>query len=371
MTRRISALCLLLLTGPFLLQCAALPSSTATPNPPSALCPYLLVDAIGEIGHKRPGWQEYLPLAFGATLEWADLLRTGKNAHGLVVCSNHTNLTVAELPGDYLGGLPCSRTKRVLTRGDSLVVGPQRSTPAGLSFPYIIRPRYTFLQTANPLIRWHPSSTGTITYTVRVLGGSVDWQTETTATELIYPDNAPSLEPGVPYIIKVVDSEGSSSAQEKTALDLGFVLLSATEVDAMKALVSQVSELGLSDQATRFVEAEIYASRGLRADAIVLFEELGLSVDAPAIHRRLGDLYLEVGLYVEAISAYRSALNGYRTLRDKYGEAHVLTGIGLAFRGDRNENEAQEYFRQALSLYEAFSDLENAENVRSLLNETK
>lgn len=360
--RRTVVWCFLL--GMALLLAGCAPQLPPTPTPAPDLGLHLLVETKGDLSHKRPGWVEYLPLSFGTHLDRDDLLRAAPDAEGLIVCAD---LSLAHVPPGYHSGLPCPRATPVLMRGESLVAGPQRDKPPAPSVPYVLSPRHTFIQTPYPLLRWHPSGTGTVTYTVRVWGGTLDWRAQTTATELRYPEDAPPLEPGVPYYLIVVDSEGHSSAEERTALDLSFALLPQEQVEAVQKLVAQAQGLGLADRGARLLQAEIYAASELRADAIGFLEELASGVDAPTVHRRLGDLYLEVGLYSEAEEAYERALEGYRSIADTDGEAHALVGLGLACRGNRDDVAARKYLEQALSIYQAIGDTEGAKRVEDVL----
>lgn len=368
-----------LVLGLALLLAACTTQPTPTPVPKSDLSLYLLVEATGDLSHKRPDWQEYLPLSFGTALDREDLLRAGPDAHGLIVCPD---LTLIEVTGEHWGGLPHPqataaprdgflppRVAPVLIRGESLVVGPRRDATLSTSIPYVLSPRHTFSQTPHPLLRWHPSITGTATYTIRVWGGTLEWWAETTATELRYPNDAPPLELGVPYRLAVMDDQGHSSDQERTALDLSFALLPPEKVTTVQSLMAQAQGLGLDERATRLLDAEIYAVHGLRADGIALLEELATEEDAPTVHRRLGDLYLEVGLYTEARQSYERALAGYYTLGQKDGEAHVLAGLGLAYRGNRDDATARDYLEQALRLYQAIGDTDGVTCVKSVLDE--
>jgi len=327
---------------------------------------HILVEVAGDLRHKRPGWQEYLPLSFGTALHPDDLLRGVPGARGLIVCAD---MTLVEVSGGYRGGLPCRPAEPILTRGESLVVEPRRDAPLVPSIPYILSPRRSFIRTAHPVLRWHPSSSEIIAYAVRVWGNSLDWQIETTATELVYPDNAPPLEPGTPYNLVVVDENGHSSEEEKTALDRSFALLSAREITVIEALVAQVRGLGLDDRATRFLNGEIYAIHKLRADAIFLFEGLPVEVEAPAISRRLADLCLEVGLYRESREAYERAWAGYQALGDGDGEAATLFGLGLAYWGERDDMTARKYLGQALTVYRSIGDVEGEGRVEAVLAE--
>ncbi len=339
-----------------------MPTAESTPTHDLGL--HLLVKVTGDLSHKRPGWKEYFPLSFGTALHWDDLLRAAADAQGLVVCAD---LTVAEVPANYQGGLPCPRAEPVLTRGESLVVGPRRDTQLAPSIPYILSPRRTFILTPHPVLQWQPSSSGIITYTVEVRGGSLDWKVETTATELVYPDNAPLLEPGMPYHLVVVDERGRSSEEEKTSLDLSFVLHPPKEIETIEALVARVRGLGLDDRAARLLISEIYTAHQLRSDAIALLEGLAAGEGAPAIHGRLGDLYLEIGLYREARQAYERALSGYRSFGDKAGEAASLSGLGLAYRGDGDDATARNYLEQAVTVYRSIGDADGANNVEEAI----
>ncbi len=355
------ALGTLLLLG----QCAP---SRSTPTPPSTatsdLGAHLLVRVTGDLGYKHPGWKEYLPLSFGLALRRGDLVRVAPDAEGLVVCAD---LSLAPLPSGYQGGLPCTQARPILTRGESLVVAPQRDMPPAAPVPYILSPRHTFLRDGTPLLRWAP--TGAAGYTVHLWGGEVDWTAQTTAAELRYGADAPPLQPGVAYHLSVTDADGHSSDQEGTALDLSFALLSPEQVAAVEALLAQAQDLELDEQATCLLEAEIYAAHGLRAEAITLLADLTAAKDAPTLHRRLGDLYLEVGLYTEAQAAFEQALSGYRVVGDRAGQAAALAGLGLAQRGNRDEAAARDSFSQARDLYQALGDAEGAGQVEKLLAE--
>jgi len=360
--RRICLFLLLTILG----GCA--PSSRPTPAAPAVATPdlgtHLLVRVVGSLSYKHPGWKEYLPLSFGVALRRGDLLWVAADGEGLVVCAD---LNLAPLPAGYQGGLPCAQTAPVLTRGESLVLAPQRNLTTAAPVPYILSPRHTFIRDGTPLLRWAPSGDETMSYTVRVWGGQVDWTTQTTATALRYGADAPPLQPGVTYHLSVTDAEGHSSAQEGTALDLGFALLPAEQVAAVEALLAQAQGLNLDEQASRLLEAEIEAAYGLRAEAIALLEGLVADEKAPDISRRLGELYLAVGLYTEAQAAFEQAQAGFQAVGDQAGQAAALVGLGLAQRGDRAEAAAQESLSQAHNLYQALGDTEGMDRVQRLL----
>jgi hypothetical protein len=314
---------------------------------------HLLVESSGRLTRKRPGWQEALPLSFGAILDRDDLLEVSAGGEGLVACAD---LSVSALAPGYRGGLPCPVGEPKMVREGSFVLGPRRSVAADPSIPYVLSPRHTYLLSGQPLLRWRASGPDTTTYTVRVWGSGLTWEAEATATEMRYPADAPVLQPGVSYHLSVTDSAGRSSEEEKTALDLSFVLLSTEQAAAVEALVTQVSGLGLSQRAANLLACQIYDGHDLRADAIRLLEEMAPRQDAPGLHRRLGSLYLEVGLYTEAASAYGLARNGYGALGDLEGEAAALAGVGLAHRGNGDDATARDWLEKSRALYQRLGD---------------
>lgn len=356
MVRRLGlvwALLMLLLLS--LVDCA--PASGPVPTLPlgagAELGMHLLVESSGRMTRKRPGWQEALPLSFGTVLDRDDLLEVSPGAEGLVACAD---LSVSALRPGYHGGLPCPVATPQLVREGSFVLGPRRSMAADSAIPYVVSPRHTYVLSTHPLLRWHPSVQGTTAYTVRLWGGAMEWQTETSATELRYPDDAPALQPGVSYYVSVTDSAGRSSEAEKTALDLSFVLLSAEEAEAVEALVAQAQRLGLSQRAADLLASQIYDGHDLRAEAIALLEAMAPRQDAPGLYRRLGDLYLEVGLYTEGVGAYELARAGYGAMGDLEGEAAALVGLGLAYRGNGDDVTARGWLEQARELYQRLGE---------------
>ncbi len=354
--------------------CASpLPDTTPTPAPTVATAQdlglHVLIDVQGKVTRTRPGWTQEIPLSLATMLSRSDLLRAATDATGVVVCADLK--TVAPIPGGYLGAAPCPQTAPLVTlRGDAVVVRPLRQTPEVLAvIPYVLAPRHSFIIDAHPLLRWHDSSPGA-PYSVRVWGDTLNWETTINASELRYPDDAPSLQPGTPYYVVVTDGNGRSSEEEKdaTALDLSFVLMDDAGIADVNSLLAQVNELAVSDVAKALLISEIYHARSLRTDAIAQLEGIAPAVTAPAVHQRLADLYLAVGLYLEAEQAFDDAVNAYRALGDIAGEAFSLAGLGLARRGLLQEEAAIQDLEAAAALYQQLNDLDAYEQTQEQLN---
>lgn len=327
--------------------------ATVSPEPTPTPVPLnLLVELRGMVEIKRvgAGWKDYLPASFGMLVKRGDLLKTDAQARASVFCSS---ISLEPIPSNHEGGIPCRGPIEVIKRKESNIV-PLKGENLHL-IPYIISPRRTKLMTTNPVLKWNPVS-GATTYTVMVRGDGLEWKTEVTATEMVYPPNAPRLVPGKIYKLIVVGG-GYSSEEEKTP-GLGFSLLSPEEAEEVRAEESKIKGLTLKDTAIHFIIGHLYASKELHSEAIAELEPLSAEIEEPAVYRALGDLYLEVRLYSYPQEHYAQALELSREGEDKEGEAAALAGLGLAYYGDRNNAEALNCLQMALAIYEEIGDVE-------------
>lgn len=332
------------------------PSPEPTPNPLN-----LLVELKGEVEIKRlkSGWKDYMPASFGVPVRQGDLLKTDAQARASVFCSD---ISLELIPSNYEGGIPCPGPTVLIKRKGSEIVPLKGKT---LDFiPYIISPRQTKLMTASPILKWNPLS-GVTTYNIIVRGDGLKWDAEVAATEMEYPLDAPRLVPGATYKLIVVG--GSHSSEEEKTPGIGFSLLSSKEMDEVKAEETKIKGLALENVASRFIIGHLYASEELRSEAITIFEALSTELEQPAIYRALGDLCLEVRLYFYAQERYARALELSKEMGDKEGEAAALAGLGLAYYGDRNNDEALKHLRAALATYGEIGDSEKIAEVSKAL----
>ncbi len=215
----------------------------------------------------------------------------------------------------------------------------------------VLAPRKTRLLDDRPLLRWS-AVTGATSYTIRIDG--TPWQTEVTgATELAYPPDAPALESGKGYRL-VVEVAGRSS-NEEAGPDLGFSLLAPAEAKAVRAEEARARGLGLSEEATRLLVANLYAGRQLYAEALQALRAPG-DAGQPALARLEGDLSLTVGLVGDAEAAYLGAHEASAAGGDREGEALASRGLAAVYGLIGNPQEAAQYFREARSLYEQLGD---------------
>jgi hypothetical protein len=276
------------------------------------------------------------------------------------------------LPGVH--GCPCTQpcTPEVcgINYGGS-TIGPTRGpdTDTGL-YPVVTSPRRTQLSNLRPTIRWTSiaGAKAQTTYTVTLYGDRMKaiWTINVVAeTRLAYPDNAPPLAPGQDY--KVVVTVGGQSSQQEHLAGLGFTTLTIEEARRLADAELQRKRLRLPETPTRFLIANLYAARGLYAEAIEQLEDLYATMKEPAVVRMLGDLYVKIGLNREAEKHYLEALRLTPT-----GD---LEGLGLTWKSLAQVHENLGLFEMAMTnlkaAKKAYCRLGNTAMVRALLKEKR
>ena len=347
----------------------ATPTNTSLPvaTPDLPVAGHLLLELDGELRYKCPGWNQFLPLSFGKMIQSGTLLDPNSSGTGLVVCANLETRRIDYYSSTCL----CEDSQRILMRGPSLMQAPQRTVnnqQVGM-IPYILRPRNTSVLDPQPLIAWNHPISQNITYTVRVWNYDFGWEWEAQDGQSQYPLDAPALQPGTTYYLKVTSFYNRTSDEEDPGMIIGFNLLTPERTATIESLVREARALGFDDIATRFLVAEIYASYHLRSDAIAELQQLSMDVDQPqpVFFQRLGDLYLEVGLYEQAIEAYISAEVGYAQLGDVAAQAEAYIGLGRAYFGTQRVDDVQAVMMEAERLYGELGDTERVEYIKANL----
>ena len=336
----------------------AIAAAPTTPSPDNAA--HLLVVVEGRVSVKRKGWTRYVPATFGMSLRSGDLLRLEESSRAAVACAD---LTLVSVPGG-VSGVPCMVPRPLLVYHGSLVNMTRDDTSD--EFPVIVSPRKTKLLSPRPILRWTPVAR-TTSYTVSVRGPNVNWSIEVSAkTDVVYPDNAPALSPGLTYKLSV--TAGSRSSDAESVPGLGFSVLKTDEAQVVRDREAKIRALGLAEPPTRFLIAQLYASQDLSAEAIEQLEALSKTFKEPAVLRSLGDLYLKIGLNRLAEERYLFALELSRTTNDFEGEAVVQNTLGLMYLDVfGNRGEAVQRLQQATGLYQTLGDGKTVRQIQERL----
>lgn len=252
------------------------------------------------------------------TLSLGDTLRV---LQGSVVISCENSLTRHRLPqGTSSISNYCSPNISPTTagglRGDDSAPGRLSVIPGGVNsnYPYVIRPRRTWLLDDQPQIVWNPIP-GARQYTVRVEGPDVSWSQTVETNQVIYPGE-PALTPGETYLVTVEADAGQSSLDESTTglweqlgddaaflyetndgTGLGFSLLPPTITPPVIRELEQLDEQGLSQDAKAVSQADILIRNDLFADAIAILEARATAgSEVATVYQLLGELYAHTGL---------------------------------------------------------------------------
>ena len=319
----------------------------------------IIVTVQGDASIKRAGWQTYAPAFFGAPLRKGDLLRLAASARVVVACAD---LKLSELPAG-VSGFPCKTGP-----GQSALVyagrlaAPTRGEPGVGEYPVVVSPRQTRLLDPHPAPRW-TAVPGVAQYRVSLQG--VDWSTAIDgSTETVYPSGAPALKPGTVY--RLIVEAGERSSTEEPGAGLGFELLGAGEVKAVRAAEATIRALGLSEAATRLLTANLYAVHDLQAEAIALLDPLAGSGE-PAVPRLVGDLYLSIGLNRQAEESYLQALTLSQGANDAEGQAAAHAALGAIYESLGSRAEAVRHWQGAIAGYERLGDQARTTELRALL----
>jgi hypothetical protein len=312
---------------------------------------HLVVAVEGRVAVKHKGWASYAPVVFGTDLRSGDLLKIDENSRAKVVCSD---LKLRDIVAGVTG-VPCNSSRPVLQRPDGSIINTTRSLPTEAAFPQVLSPRKTKLLSSQPLLRWAPIA-GVTRYKVTVRGGGYNWATIVdSSTAITYPPEAPKLQTGIDYKL-IVDTDDGRSSYEP-GLDLGFSILKAEDQKKVLQQEKQIENLGLPDGPTQFLIARLYASYGLRAEAIEKLEHTLPKFGAAAVPELLGDLYASIGLVRQSEINNLNAIELAKSENDEVGLMFAHLALGRMYKqGLNNPRAAIEHYDSALALANRLGD---------------
>jgi hypothetical protein len=293
------------------------------------------------------------------------LLKIDENSRARIVCSD---LTLRDIAAGVTG-VPCNSSRPVLQRPDGSIINTTRSWPTGATFPQVLSPRKTKLLSSQPLLRWAPVA-GATGYKVTVRGGGYNWATIVySSTEITYPAKAPKLQTGIDYKL-IVETEHRSSYEP--GFDLGFSILKTEDQKRVLQEERQIENLGLPDGPTQFLLARLYASHGLRAEAIEKLEHNLSTFKAAAVPKLLGDLYASIGLVRESETNDLNAIELAQSENDQIGLMFAHLALGRMYKqGLNNPRAAIMHFDSALDLANKLGDNLTATEAGESLAELK
>jgi len=308
-----------------------------------------LISAEGEVQLKRQEWSGYHPIAVGAVLCLGDLLRPAKGARVTVSCAdpnqNLWTVRAGVISGAASGCRPPAQPIHTIT-------GPITPTRNSLdrSIPDIISPSSTWLLNDKPKLRWL-AVPGATSYTARVSGPGVDWQTQVQKTEIVYPGQPPLKPVEEGYLLTVQADNGDLPAKAT------FGLLASNKATWVRTVAQRISAQNLSKEAKILALADFYIGQELIAEAIDLLEAVAAQESqTAAVYYILADLYAYVGLLRPAEQNYLQAAQLARTSNNIAGQAAAAARLTEVYMALGKQDLALQWRKIAQNRYRVLGE---------------
>jgi len=253
---------------------------------------------------------------------------------------------------------------------DGTEIHATRGSPNDGSYLTVVLPRKTKLLSAHPTLRWTPVK-GVSRYGVEIRAENFLWTTQVTAgTQVVYPNTAPPMKPGVDYKLIVVAGNGETS--DEPGVGLGFSLLSPEDAKAVLKEQKQIESLGLPPGPTDFLVAHLFTNHGLYAEAIERLEAISQNFKVAAVQKLLGDLFMDIRLPRQAEGRYLNALGLCAAENDQEGQMLIHKALAYIYwQILGNKETASQQLSQALEFARKLGDDLTASQAGQQLAELK
>lgn len=308
-----------------------------------------LIDDVEGVKIKRSAWNGYQSAGFGTAVQRGDLILPPDGTTVAILCADLIIKTI-----DQENGSPCKVAKPALTWDGARIVSPRAPDS---TIPYALYPRSTYILDSHPLLRWYDTGAGGYTVAIIQAGKEIWRQEGVNAAQLRYPDDAPPLEPGVSYLLKVVNEETGASSEEDPVKGLNFRLLPPERAATIIQTRDEIMALSLDAAAQNFALTVYYAGQGVYGEALGALNETALTRESPQLLLWNGRILADTYLYDEAETAYTAALALAETLDDIESQAQAQVALSQ-LTGDEG------YLETAIALYQELGDEETITNLR-------
>jgi hypothetical protein len=326
----------------------------------------MIVEVKGKVELKRQGASRFIPASRYTELRLGDLIKPAPGASAKVLCEDgKTRIVQAGVTSGLNGICPSPKPRKPFIE----TVEPRAGE---LTIPYIISPRATLLLSDKPVLRWN-GATGSNNFTVTVRGEGLNWTKQVNRSEVCQENTCELVYSGSPlqrdvsYKL-VVETETNRSSAEDTTGWLGFKLIDAAEAIEVRTIAQQIGQQELSAQVKGIALADLYAEYNLLAEAIATLEELAKNQKIAAAYRRLGDLYLRIGLAREAEVQYLEAVKLAPATEEIEEQAAAKSGLSQVSLALNRQDEAVRLLEEAVVGYE---QLEDTQRVNALKEELR
>jgi tetratricopeptide (TPR) repeat protein len=226
--------------------------------------------------------------------------------------------------------------------------------------PLLLTPRNTYITETQPTFNWQPVPDASGYRLSLNLANGESWSRETTETNLIYPDDAPPLAPGSANVVYLAALD-NETVVDKTLLQV----VAEPERKALTEAEEAIQALNLTETAENYLLARLYRRYQMWSAAMDQLQHLTTLESAPSasLYQQLGDLYMEVGLYLQAEANYQAALAAAETAGDQASRAAAHVGLARTAELFEEFEAVLDHLNMAETLYRQAGQTEQAEAV--------
>jgi len=326
-----------------------------------------VISITGQLELKSTGESQYRVVGVGTRLQPGDLLRPATDANVTVLCNDSTIWIVpAGIPSGVSNGCPDRVVKGFRNAQRWMYPEPGGSNP---DIPFTISPRVQSILDPYPLLQWNPVP-GASLYLVRVEAEQTVWETTVTdSSAVVYPDDAPPLQPGVFYRFTVEADTGAFSDNDLLK-NAQFTLEDESTAARIRSAVAEIQELALSDEMTALAIAQLYEENNLLYDAISTLEKLvNAGSENALVYQRLGILYAnKLGLNLLAEARYTQGIELARQNQQSHILADCQAGLAAVKMRLGQVEEADRLTQSATAAYQGLQDSESVELLRDTMD---
>ena len=341
--------------------------------------PAVVVNIEPEVNIMRAGVAEVQAVSFGMPLKAGDRVMTFEKAAADIICQNgllirlfENRIWTVDCRSDETEAVELSPLLKVPWADAFQPTGfdtrPASRTPemrdGRANMPFLLFPRNTFITDARPTFHWQPIK-GASGYRLRVtMPGGKWWEAETSDSYLTYPDNVPALEPDYEHVVMLSTLDHPDKADETW-----LRMIDENKLAELEQAKLDLQALDISEAAKGYLLTQLYRQFELRSAAIRELEDLIKTSEdieqanmpvSPDLWRQLGDLYVEIGLYMQAENSYQTVLDETLPEVEPNIQAQAYVGLARISVAFGDTQEAIEQLDNAETLYREAGDEERA-----------
>jgi hypothetical protein len=234
---------------------------------------------------------------------------------------------ILQVSGGTIGAkcLPSKRTRGCNVQAENSCLNV-KSPDDDPGTPTLITPYGVVIINPRPMLSWATTPEAR-SYIVQVEGKGVRWSVEVENTRLPYPALQPALQVGNVYNVNIIAKRGEKFIPSSTFL----LLVPKNRAQQVAKTIKRLQSLKQSPDDLAIDMDAVYEAQNLANEAIeVLYARTKAGSQNPAIHRLLGDRYLEEDAPDAAMVAYKNAITLAQKVNNPEELAKAQAGATIA-----------------------------------------